>query len=416
MKALVLCGGIPQITLIKQLKDRGITTILADMNENAPARKYADIFYPVSTLDVEGIKSLAEKESVDFLITVCADQVLQVVAQVSEILGLPCYIDYKTAENVSKKSYMKKIFIKSGVPTSQYVITDELNEESISNLKYPLIVKPIDSYSSRGVRKVNNFNELAQAFEEAKKISRTGNAIIEEFVSGNELTVDAYIEDGTAHILCISNLSKVNDSTRFVIHRSEYPAQISDNVKRQIKETAQKIAEGFGLKNSPLLIQLINTGDKISVIEFCARTGGGVKYAMIKRVTGFDVVKAVIDLTLGLKPHVEEYNGTQKYIINEFFYCTSGTFDHLEGFEELLEDNIISEYHQLKKSGFEFTEIKSSGDRVACYTIETTDFDDLRKRHRLANQKVKAVDISGKDLIKHEIAEQFEYDLVTGDN
>ena len=51
---------------------------------------------------------------VDYLITVCADQVLQVVAEVSERLGLPCYIDFATAENVSKKSYMKRIFEKFG--------------------------------------------------------------------------------------------------------------------------------------------------------------------------------------------------------------------------------------------------------------------------------------------------------------
>jgi len=87
MKALVLCGALPQIHLIKDLKSRGITTVLADMNEQAAARKYADKFYPVSALDVEGIRRIAIEEKVDFIITVCADQALQVVAQVSEELG-----------------------------------------------------------------------------------------------------------------------------------------------------------------------------------------------------------------------------------------------------------------------------------------------------------------------------------------
>ena len=110
MKALVLCGGVPQIALIKELKSRGIETILADMNENVGARPYADKFYKVSVLDIEGVKQVAIDEKVDFLITVCADQVLEVVAIIAEELGLPWYIDAETAENVSKKSYMKKIF------------------------------------------------------------------------------------------------------------------------------------------------------------------------------------------------------------------------------------------------------------------------------------------------------------------
>ena len=98
MKALVVAGGIAQAALIKELKGRGIYTILADKNPKAIAVPYADAFYPVSTLDEDGILDLAKKEKVDFVITACADQVLLVVAKVSEKLGLPCYIDYNTAK------------------------------------------------------------------------------------------------------------------------------------------------------------------------------------------------------------------------------------------------------------------------------------------------------------------------------
>lgn len=94
MKAFVIAGGLPQIELIKQLKARGITTVLADGNENAIARPYADVFYRIPIFDIEAVKEVAVREQVDFIITVCADQVLLVVAQVSEMLGLPCYLDY----------------------------------------------------------------------------------------------------------------------------------------------------------------------------------------------------------------------------------------------------------------------------------------------------------------------------------
>ena len=102
-KALVLCGGIPQVALIEELKSRGIFTILADMNEKCVAVGYADKFYPVSVLDVDAVAKLAKEENVDFIITVCADQVLQVMAEVSESLGLPCYIDFETAKKVKRK-------------------------------------------------------------------------------------------------------------------------------------------------------------------------------------------------------------------------------------------------------------------------------------------------------------------------
>lgn len=404
MKALVLCGGIPQAALIRELKGRGIETVLADMNEKVVARAYCDKFYTVSVLDVEAIKELAIKEKVDFLITVCADQVLLVVAQLSEELGLPCYIDYQTAENVSKKSYMKKIFWENGVPTSKYVEMDDFDEEKIKDLSYPLIVKPVDAYSSRGVQKVTNIEEAERAFELAKNISRTNSAIVEEFVEGDELTVDVYVENGIANVLSISNLYKIGEDGKFVIHRAQNPADISAENEAKIKDAAQKIATAFGLVDTPMLIQLISTGEKISVIEFCARTGGGVKFSMIKKVSGFDVVSAVVDLTLGIKPHYDEAKRPKtKYTINEFLYCKAGVLDRLEGFDELLNEGIIVEYHQFKSQGYEFKQINCSGDRVGYYSVEADTREEAWRKHDIANERIKALSVNGEDLIRHDI-------------
>ena len=89
MKALVLAGGYPQIALINELKSRGAYVCLADYYKEPVAKKYADKFYQVSTLDVDAIRDVAKKEEVDFLITACTDQALLTVARVSEDLGLP---------------------------------------------------------------------------------------------------------------------------------------------------------------------------------------------------------------------------------------------------------------------------------------------------------------------------------------
>lgn len=407
MKALVLCGGVPQIALIKELKSRGITALLADMNENVAAREYADEFYKVSVLDIDGIENLARKQKVDFLITVCADQVLQVVAEVSERLNLPCYIDFETAENVSKKSYMKTIFAKNGVPTSQFVVMDKFDKEKLSHLNYPLIVKPVDAYSSRGVTKVTSPEELHPAFDLAIGISRSKNAIVEEFVEGDEVTVDAYIEEGVAHVLCLTNLYKIGEDGKFIINRSRIPAEVSEDVAAKIQDAVQKIADSFGLKNTPMLVQLITDGKKISVVEFCARTGGGIKFLMIKKTSGFDVVKAVVDLTLGETPHVGEFTPPQNITVNEFLYCNEGTFDHLEGFDELLKEGIISDYKQFKSKGTEFSKINGSGDRVAYFSIEAETIEEVKERHAVANSRIKAISTNGKDIIRHDLIEKF---------
>lgn len=402
MKALVLCGGIPQAELIQQLHKRGVYVILADMNENVMARQYADKFFAVSVMDVERIRNVAESEKVDFVITACADQVLLVQAQVSEILGLPCYIDFETAKAVSSKEIMKSVFVEKGIPTSKHVIMQDLDYDAIKDLKMPMIVKPVDSYSSRGVRKVLDHEELAEAFENAKEISRTHSVIVEEFVKGNEITVDVYVEDGKAHVLCISNIDKIPGNDRFVICRTKYPARISDAVKDKVEEVADNIADAFNLKNSPMLIQMIVDDENVSVVEFCARTGGGDKYRLIKQVSGFDVIDAVIKLTLNEKPHVDSFE-LKDCIVNEFLYGIPGTFDHLEGFEEMKDQGVIKEYFQLKAKGTQCKETCSSSDRIAYYTIQAENEEALRKADQLVNEKVKIINENGEDMLRHDL-------------
>ena len=403
MKALVLAGGLAQIELIKQLKSRGITTILADGNPNALAKPYADVFYSIPIFDVEAVKELAVKEQVDFVTTCCADQVLLIVAQVSELLGLPCYIDYQTAQNVSDKKYMKRIFWDNNIPTSRYVQMDVLDMDRIRDLQYPLVVKPVDAYSSRGVRKALNEQELQKYFAEASQISRTGSVIVEEFVAGTEISVDVYVEGGKAKVLCVSNSEKIADSDRFIIFRGRYPVEASQQILDQIQTVAQQIAEAFGLVDSPMLIQMINDGQRVSVLEFCARTGGNMKYMLIKRSCGFDVIKAVIDLSVGVKPHVELSEPENKYIVNDFIYCKPGEFDHLEGFEEMLQQGIITDYCQLRPKGMKVSGVASSSDRIAGFTVQADSLEEFNRKHRIAVESMKIIDVDGNDMMRRDL-------------
>lgn len=413
MKALVLAGLAPQADLIKELKSRGITTVLADWNENPPARAVADIFYQESTLDIPKITEIAKKEKVDFVLTVCTDQALLTVAKVSEELGLPCYIDYKTALNVTNKQYMKKIFMEKGIPTAQYVIfgEGELTAESVSHLRYPVIVKPVDCNSSKGVKRADNFAELEEAFNIAWKLSRTQTAVIEEFVVGNELSVDAWVEDGKAEVHCITTLEKAPYGDRFVITRGRYPASETDVIKEKIRDAAQKIADAFDLKNCPMLIQLMYANDEIYVLEFSARTGGGGKHNTIRRRCGVDVIKGVVDLTLGIKPDVKKKFDDTNYLIGTYFYTYPGVFDHAEGLDELVQEGIILKYGVAAKKGDVLAgRVESSGDRVGAFTVYADNGETAKKNYLLAKDRIHLYDAEGRDLLRHEILDDIVFD------
>ena len=411
MKALVLAGGFPQIALIEELKSRGITVLLADYYANTVAKPYADAFFQVSTLDVPAITALARNEKVDFLITACTDQALLTVAQVSEILGLPCYIDYQTALNVTNKSYMKKMFEEHGVSTAKHIVAMELDVEKLTGMRYPLIVKPADCNSSKGVKKVYNAEELAIGFEEASKLSRTKTVIIEEYIEGLEITVDVQVENGKAHVLSKAYSDKIADDDKFVIFRTRYPVAEKNCVHKQIEETAQQIADAFGLENSMMLIQMISDGERVYVLEFSARTGGGVKYRLIKMVSGFDVISAVVDLTLGKVPHVAKKDPVAPFVSNIFIYCEPGVFEHLEGFEELKDRDIIEDYYLFKWKGAEVGNATNSGDRIAGFTIVGETLHELQEKYEIAVSTVKVIDVQGHDIMRHDLLTALEYSV-----
>lgn len=403
MKALVLAGGFPQIALLNKLREREIYTVLADYYESPVAKPYADKFYRASTLDIEAITKIAVNEGVDFLITACTDQALLTVAKVSEQLGLPCYIDYQTALNVTNKSYMKEVFANNNIPTARHIILEKYDPERIGDLKYPLIVKPVDCNSSKGVKKVQNENELVEALENAIELSRTKTAVVEEFIQGEELSADIYVENGIAHVLSVSTLDKISDNDKFVIFRGFYSQERLESVKETVRLVAQQIADAFGLKNSPMLIQMIYDGNSAYVLEFSARTGGGVKYLLIQKASGFDVISAVIDLTLGSLPRLSKTEPENKYIVNEFIYCKPGIFERLDGFEELKNEEIISDYYLFKWKGAIFDTIENSGDRVAGFTVQADTIEELRTKHEIAVSRMMVLDENGNDMMRKDL-------------
>lgn len=403
MKAMAIAGGVPQMELLRQLKERKIETVLLDGNENCLARAIPDKFYKVNIFNIEDVKKIAVDEKVDFIITVCADQVLLVVAEVSEMLGLPCYIGYKQAQDVSDKIRMKKIFKENKIPTTKYLELESLDMNEIAKLNYPLVVKPVDAYSSKGVRKAETEKELLAYYNEAKKISRSGGVIVEEFFEGEEISVDAFVLNGKAHILSITNSEKVKDKDRFVIFRGRYPAAIPDTIRNQIEDVAQKIADSFGLVNSPLLVQLLHNNENISVLEFCARTGGNMKWLLIKNSCGVDVITATIDITLGLVPDITPKEVNNNVVVNDFIYCKPGVFDHFEGFDELVEKGIINEFHPVRTKGTEMHGVTSSSDRIAGMNIIADSVDEYNKKLRIILDHIAVIDTEGNDMTRRDL-------------
>ena len=399
MKILVLAGGSDQIALINELKRRGHEVVLVDYFENPPAKNYADKHIVASTLDVEKVEEIAKNENVSLICTACTDQALLTVAYVSEKLGLPCYIDYQTALNVTNKSYMKKVLIANHIPTSRFEIIDKPSTVNLAVFHFPLVVKPVDCNSSKGVKKVETIDEFYVYATEAVKFSRTHTAIVEEFKEGEEISADFYIENGNAKLLSATTSQKIRNQKSFTILSSNYPA-VSEAQEKELTDIACDIANAFHLNNTPLLVQLIVNDKEMNVIEFSARMGGGSKYKLIEILSGVNIMSKYVDRILGECPKIEPSKQVD-YCKMVYIYCYPGVFDHMQGLDKLKNEGVIDEYFLYKTSGMEINKAETSGDRPAGYLCTASTAEELVKKVELADSYIKAISVTGEDIMIH---------------
>lgn len=376
--------------------------VLVDYFEDPPAKMFADKHYKASTLDDNKVKEIAVLENVDLITTACTDQALLTVAKVSEDLKLPCYLSYEKALNVTNKSYMKEKMYENGIPTAKYTVIDNVDKNILHKFKFPLVVKPVDCNSSKGVKKIFTTCDLEEAIIEARELSRTHTAIVEEFKDGIEISVDVYVENGKAKVLSFTESTKIKNSNGFTILQSIYPVNVSKEIITKIKSIAQEISDVFQINNSPLLIQLITDGTEVNVVEFSARMGGGTKYKLIEVLTGVNIMSVYVDRILGNIPQIEcSYN--VKYAHLNYCYCKPGVFDKLINFKEMKEQGYIEDYFQYKTKGMKIIKAETSGDRVVGYLLVGNTMEELLKKQKNATKGLKIISNEGKDLFLREL-------------
>lgn len=396
--ALVLAGGHDQIALIDQLRKRGMRIFLADYLEAPPAAPYVERHFRVSTLDTEAILSLAHELRPDHIVTACTDQALLTAAAVSEKLGLFFYISHETALTMTNKAFMKKRFADKGIPSSAFRVVSTVEPPTdLMRLSFPLVVKPADCNSSKGVIKVLVPGELPRALTAALKLSRTGTAIVEEYFQGRELSVDAYIAQGHASVLSITESIKDTTGGNFTIIQSKYPA-----AGRLLTDAMEKLAgdvmSAFGLANCPLLMQVLCNGDAVSVVEVTPRLGGGTKYRLIETIAGVPVMQANVQSLLGETPDITANQGVNCARLN-YCYCRNGTFTGRHNFKKMKESGLIDDFFLYKTPGMTVSGASASNDRIAGYLLSATDEESLQQKQHIALEQLEALSDDGTNML-----------------
>lgn len=404
-KIMVLAGGNDQAALIKELKNYfngNVEIILLDMSDNVKAKSVADRFMQISTMDCGAVLKAAKEENIDYILTACGDQPLSTMAYVSAKMGLPCYLSEDDVRDLTNKIFMKRKMVENGIPTSKFHVIQNYDDEvNLDEFEWPLIVKPVDSNGSKGVKKVERKEDFRILLKEALYYSLSNNAIVEEFKAGEELSVDVYVEGTTAKILMVTTSKKIQENKdSFTILQSEYPPRIPYSETR-IYEIVQKIVNIFELHDTPLLVQMITNGDDYNVVEFSARMGGGSKYHIIEVLTGVNIMRVYVDMVMGERPSVYPVKKWNNALMC-YVYCTPGIFSELSCFDEMCNKGFMHSFFTYKMPNSEIIKSTTSSDRVAGFLVVGDSQDEVENKLKIINDAVKVLDPNGKDIMRHD--------------
>lgn len=367
-KLLILGAGEMQIPVILKSKSMGLHTIVADMDKDAPGMKYADEAVVISTMDKEGILEFSKTSNIDGLLTT-SDAPVNVVAYVGETLGLPS-MSSEVANICTNKFLQRKTFAANGVNVPFFQLCSE--DTDFTKLRdFPYIVKPVDSSASRGVQRVNNSRELENAIEDALSYSRSGNVIVEGFITGKEFSVETYTQNGQTTIVTITEKLCIGEDKGYFVEDTHIePARISDEDWKLIEVEVKKAIKAIGINNCPTHTEIKLNDRGAYIIEIACRLGGDyITSDLVPLSTGVDMLENLIKVALG-----EQIDTNRKYS-----KCSAVQFLNPQNYErcKLFVESDDRHIRRFEVKEFNGKQIKSSLDRLGYIILQAEKMDEI---------------------------------------
>ncbi len=368
-KLLVLGASFLQLPAIKKAKEMGYYVAVADYNKKAVAIPFADEYFCESTIDIEAIEKVARQFKPDGIITVASDMPMRSVANASKVLGLNS-ISPETALKATDKGEMIKAFKEHGVASPWYFICENFESFSsvLKKITYPAIMKPLDSAGSRGIILAKTEKELLDGFEYSFSNSYGSGVILEEYMQGNEVSVETMTIDGETIILAVTD-KLTTGAPHFVEMGHSQQSILPKEVIEQIKELAKKAAKAVGINAGPAHIEIMATENGPKMIELGARMGGDcITTHLVPLSTGIDMMAATINVACGIKPDLTPKFNRGSAI--RFLDAPIGTITGIEGIEKAGKIEGVKEITLTKNIGDQSCEINSSLDRIGYIIAE----------------------------------------------
>lgn len=368
-KLLVLGAGPFQLHLIEKAKEMGSYVIAMTPPGDYPGIEAADKVYFHDAKDEEFAYETAKKEAVNGVTTDQAEILVRAEAYAAEKMGLPGN-PYEAALIYTDKHLMRKKCKELGLATIESCLAGSIEEAEafLVALGGDAIIKPVDSFSSRGIHKIHSEDDLEYFFEEAMNYSRRGKVIIERLVDGPEFEVDSIAAGGVIKPLMYADQEQFEIPDVFSSATRLYPSAEDKAVVNRLLEYNRKVNEGFGMVQGLSHNEYImdsHTGE-IYLIEAALRGGGNYVSSYIATLqTGLDTAEFLVNIALGRTNEIPEFATARCHCGFVCCYLPAGEIISRDGADEVEALDYV---------------VKTTFDRIKLHTVADS-IEDKEQRH-----------------------------------
>ncbi len=303
---LVIIGANEfQLPLIRKAHDLGYTTHVFAWKCGDEGELAADRFYPISVTEKEAILEVCKSIEPCGVCSIASDVANLTVNFVRRGLGMTS----NTAQCdllTTNKFLMREALESNGIPVpGHWLVSNSALDLSIfdGEIPYPLIVKPVDRSGSRAISRVENYEQLANAIREARSQSFRGEAIVEEYIEGEEYSCETISYESKHNVLAITK-KYTSGYPRYIESGHDQPSGLSAELVEKVKDAVIEGLDALGVVFGASHTEFFVTPEgEMRIVEIGARMGGDyIGSDLVKLSTGYDFLEMVIDISCGRAP------------------------------------------------------------------------------------------------------------------
>lgn len=408
-KLLVLGSTALTCEIIKQAQVNGAYVIVTDYLDDSPGKKIANQSFMVSTHDVDGVVELIRREKVDGVMTGFIEILLPYYQAICEEAELPCYATKQQIEIATNKDKFKSLCANFDIPVVPGQILDlPLDNQTIDNLQYPLVLKPVDSGGARGVFICGNREEFLLRIPESLKYSRKNRIIVEKHISAEEVTIFYLIQDGVITLSAMADrIVRAEDENLIPLPRLYiYPSKHLQSYQDTLNQKVIEMFKSINIKNGIIFIQSFVENKKFFFYEMGFRLSPTFEYKIISELNGINPLDMMINFALTGEMHPKPIKpllnpNYSKFGFNSTYLVKPGKIKQIHGIGEVRnQPNIIDAILSYDKGDFIPEDSRGTLKQVILRVIGTADSKtDLIQKIDTITKIIRVDSIMGRNLL-----------------